>query len=161
MTTKRPFPSKHAAFTALLLGALTWVGMPQAHAAGEVKAVATFSILGDLVRQVGGERVDLTVLVGVGGDSHVFQPSPRQARDVGQAQVLFSNGLGYESWVQRLVKAANFKGRHVVASLGIEPLKATACSVTALSSCGARAGVLSRTGSAMLCSSAMNEILRT
>lgn len=124
MTTKRPFPSKHAAFTALLLGALTWVGMPQAHAAGEVKAVATFSILGDLVRQVGGERVDLTVLVGVGGDSHVFQPSPRQARDVGQAQVLFSNGLGYESWVQRLVKAANFKGRHVVASLGIEPLKA-------------------------------------
>ena len=56
--------------------ALAW----PAQAAGEVKAVATFSILGDLVRQVGGERVALTVLVGPGGDSHVFQPTPAQAR---------------------------------------------------------------------------------
>jgi zinc/manganese transport system substrate-binding protein len=125
MTTTHHFFGARAVVTSLLLSAFTWAGTPQAHAAGEVKAVATFSILGDLVRQVGGERVHITVLVGVGGDSHVFQPSPSQARDVGQAQVLFSNGLGYESWVQRLVQAANFKGRHVVVSQGVEPLKAS------------------------------------
>jgi len=110
-------------FSLLLVGSLL-MGAPKAHAAGEVKAVATFSILGDLVRQVGGERVDLTVLVGAGADSHVFQPSPAHARSVGQAQVLFSNGLGYETWVRRLVQAAKFEGRHVVASQGVDALKA-------------------------------------
>jgi zinc/manganese transport system substrate-binding protein len=116
--------SHRNALAALLLGATVWLGAPQAHAAGEVKAVATFSILGDLVRQVGGERVALTLLVGAGADSHVFQPSPAQARSVGQAQVLFSNGLGYESWARRLLQASNFKGRHVVVSQGVDTLKA-------------------------------------
>lgn len=95
-----------------------------AQAAGEVKAVATFSILGDFVRQVGGERVQVGVLVAAGSDAHVFQPSPAQARAVSQAQVVFSNGLGYESWVRRLLSSAGFKGRHAVATQGIEPLKA-------------------------------------
>ena len=94
------------------------------HAAGEVKAVATFSILGDFVRQVGGERVQVSVLVDAGSDAHVFQPSPTQARTVSQAQLVFSNGLGYESWVGRLLQSAGFKGVHVVATQGIEPLKA-------------------------------------
>ena len=94
------------------------------HAAGEVKAVATFSILGDFVRQVGGDRVQVSVLVDAGSDAHVFQPSPAQARTVSQAQVVFSNGLGYESWVGRLLQSAGFKGVHVVATQGIEPLKA-------------------------------------
>ena len=54
---------------------------------------------------------------------HVFQPSPTHARDVSQAAVLFSNGLGFEPWVKRLLEASNFKGKHVVASDGVEPLK--------------------------------------
>lgn len=95
---------------------------PFAHAAGEVKAVATFSILGDFVRQVGGERVQVSVLVQAGSDAHVFQPSPNQARTVSQAQLVFSNGLGYESWVKRLLQSAGFKGVHVTASQGIKPL---------------------------------------
>ncbi len=88
-----------------------------------VKAVASFSILGDLVRQVGGERVDVDVLVGPGSDAHVFQPTPAQARRVGQAQVVFSNGLGFEGWMSRLLKTAAYKGQQVVVSKGIEPLK--------------------------------------
>ncbi|WP_423459510.1 metal ABC transporter solute-binding protein, Zn/Mn family [Ottowia sp. VDI28] len=125
MTVKSHFLSKRKALAGLLLAVFAQLGASQVYAAGEVKAVATFSILGDLVRQVGGDRVNLTVLVGAGGDSHVFQSNPAQARSVGQAQVLFSNGLGYESWVRRLVQAAKFKGRHVVVSQGIETLKAT------------------------------------
>lgn len=88
-----------------------------------VKAVASFSIMGDLVRQVGGERVAVDVLVGPGSDAHVFQPTPAQARLVSQAQVVFSNGLGFEGWMSRLLKTAAYKGQQVVVSQGIKPLK--------------------------------------
>ncbi|MBV1730987.1 MAG: zinc ABC transporter substrate-binding protein, partial [Hydrogenophaga sp.] len=87
-----------------------------------VKAVASFSILGDLVRQVGGDRVAVEVLVGPGSDAHVFQPTPAQARLVGQAQIVFSNGLGFEGWMSRLLGTASYKGRHVVASRGIQAI---------------------------------------
>jgi len=89
-----------------------------------VKAVASFSILGDLVRQVGGDRVAVEVLVGPGSDAHVFQPTPSQAKRVGQAQIVFSNGLGFEGWMSRLLNTASYKGQHVVVSQGIKPLKA-------------------------------------
>ncbi|MDP3888118.1 metal ABC transporter solute-binding protein, Zn/Mn family [Hydrogenophaga sp.] len=91
-----------------------------------IKAVASFSILGDLVRQVGGDRVAVDVLVGPGSDAHVFQPTPSQARLVGQAQIVFSNGLGFEGWMSRLLNTASYKGRHVVVSQGIKPIKAEA-----------------------------------
>jgi zinc/manganese transport system substrate-binding protein len=91
-----------------------------------IKAVASFSILGDLVRQVGGDRVAVEVLVGPGGDAHVFQPTPSQARLVGQAQIVFSNGLGFEGWMSRLLNTAAYKGRHVVVSQGIKPITAEA-----------------------------------
>jgi zinc/manganese transport system substrate-binding protein len=97
--------------------------VPHARAAGEVKAVATFSILGNLVQEIAGDRVQLKVLVGPGGDGHVFQPSPSHARLVSQAAVLFSNGLGFEPWIGRLLDASGFQGAHVVASDGVEPLK--------------------------------------
>ena len=89
-----------------------------------IKAVASFSILGDLVRQVGGDRVAVDVLVGPGCDAHVFQPTPSQARLVGQAQIVVSNGLGFEGWMSRLLNTASYKGRHVVASRGVKPLQA-------------------------------------
>jgi len=86
---------------ALLLGL-----QPSSHAAPALQAVASFSILGDLVRQVGGDRVQVTVLVGPGADAHVYQPTPAQAKTVAQAQVLFSNGLGFEGWMARLLTSA-------------------------------------------------------
>ncbi|MEN9903541.1 MAG: hypothetical protein RLZZ555_106 [Pseudomonadota bacterium] len=89
-----------------------------------LRAVASFSILGDLVRQVGGERVEVEVLVGPGSDAHVYSPKPAQARQVGQAQVVFSNGMGFDGWMARLLKSAGFKGRHVIASEGVKPLQA-------------------------------------
>lgn len=102
----------------------TFTALP-AHAADApaVKAVATFSILGDLVRQVGGERVQVDVLVAPGGDAHVFQPKPTDAKTVGAAQVVFANGLGFEGWMGRLLKSANQKKAPVIVSEGIKPQK--------------------------------------
>jgi len=88
-----------------------------------LKAVATFSILGDLVRQVGGERVQVDVLVGPGGDAHVFQPKPTDAKTVAAAQVVFANGLGFEGWITRLLKAANHRQPPVIVSQGVKPQK--------------------------------------
>jgi zinc/manganese transport system substrate-binding protein len=98
---------------------------PALHAqtAAPVRAVASFSILGDLVKQVGGDRVSVEVLVGPGADAHVFQPSPSQARMVGQAQVIFYNGLGFEGWMERLLKTASYQGKSVVVSQGIKPIQ--------------------------------------
>ena len=93
-------------------------------AAPAVRAVASFSILGDIVRQVGGDRVEVTVLVGPGADAHVYQPTPTQAKTVTKAQVLFSNGLGFEGWMARLLKSANYKGTHVVVTQGADVLEA-------------------------------------
>ncbi|MEN9474117.1 MAG: hypothetical protein RIS48_837 [Pseudomonadota bacterium] len=99
---------------------------PAGAAEPALRAVASFSILGDLVRQVGGERVAVEVLVGPGSDAHVYSPKPAQAKQVGQAQLVLSNGMGFDGWMARLLKSAGFKGRHVVASAGIQPLKGAA-----------------------------------
>lgn len=107
------------ALSALVLATLS----APVHAQAPIEAVASFSILGDLVRQVGGERVQVNVLVGPGSDAHVFQPTPAQARMVGRAQVVFSNGLGFEGWMSRLLKTAGYKGQQVVVSQGIQPIK--------------------------------------
>ena len=110
----------------LSLALLCPLGLPalaQSVAEKPLRAVASFSILGDLVRQVGGDQVTVDVLVGPGADAHVFQPTPAQARQVAQAQVVFSNGLGFEGWMSRLLKTAGYKGRQVVVRQGIAALK--------------------------------------
>lgn len=86
-----------------------------------VRAIATFSILGDMVRQVGGERVQVITLVGPDGDGHVYQPTPADAKAVGSAQIVFVNGLGFEGWIDRLIAAAAFEEPVVVASKGLSP----------------------------------------
>src|SRR4029453_4926172 len=83
------------------------------------KVVATFSILGDLVNEVGGDRIELAVLVGADTDAHTYQPKPTDARALAAAQALVSNGLGYEGWIDRLAKAAPFKGHGIVATAGV------------------------------------------
>ena len=93
-----------------------------AHAAEKLPVTASFSILGDLVSQVGGDRVKVDVLVGPGADAHVFQPKPAQAKTVAQAKVVFVNGLGFEGWLPRLLKSANVKAKPVIVSAGITPL---------------------------------------
>jgi zinc/manganese transport system substrate-binding protein len=80
------------------------------------RVVASFSILGDLVRLAGAEA---QVLAGAGMDVHEFEPTPAHARMLAGADVLVSNGLGLEPWLGRLAKAAGFKGRTIVASAGV------------------------------------------
>ncbi len=89
--------------------------------ASPLPVVATFSILADLSRQVGGDRVGVTALVSPGSDVHVYEPSPDDARKVAAAKVLVVNGLGLEGWMDRLSKAAGSSARVVVASAGVKP----------------------------------------
>jgi zinc/manganese transport system substrate-binding protein len=89
----------------------------------KMPVVATFSILGDLVKNVGGDRVDVTALVGPNSDAHVYAPTPADARKVAAAKIVFVNGLGYEGWMTRLVKASGAKAPSVVASNGVKSRK--------------------------------------
>jgi zinc/manganese transport system substrate-binding protein len=113
-----------AAGTCLLAGGL-WSPDPaaaQERPPGKLKVIASFSILGDLVKNVGGGRLELATLVGANGNAHVYEPSPADARKVADAAVVFVNGLGFEGWLDRLVKASGTKAAIVVATKGIEPL---------------------------------------
>jgi zinc/manganese transport system substrate-binding protein len=92
------------------------------HAAEKVKAVTSFSILGDMVKQVGGDRVEITTLVGPNGDAHVFDPTPADAKTLVGADIFFINGLGLEGWMERLASSSGFNGKLVVASKGVKPL---------------------------------------
>ncbi|MEE8626647.1 MULTISPECIES: metal ABC transporter substrate-binding protein [Methylobacterium] len=87
------------------------------------RVVATFSILGDLVRQVGGERVAVTTLVGPNGDAHSFVPAPADAQAVAAARLVVVNGLGFEGWIDRLIKASGTKATVVVAARGVVPIE--------------------------------------
>jgi zinc/manganese transport system substrate-binding protein len=106
---------------ALMLAASLFGAPVNADAADKIKAVASFSILGDMVKQVGGDRIELATLVGPDGDAHVFEPTPADAKTLAGAQILFMNGLGFEGWMERLEKSSGFKGKVVVASEGVKP----------------------------------------
>lgn len=88
-----------------------------------LRVVASFSILADMTKQVGGEHVQVQSLVGPNSDAHVFDPSPRDAKALAQADVVVINGLGFEGWMDRLIKSSGFKGVLVVATKGIKPLE--------------------------------------
>jgi zinc/manganese transport system substrate-binding protein len=91
--------------------------------ADRLNVVASFSILGDLVRNVGGTSVNVTTLVGPDSDPHVYEPTPSDAKKVANARLLFVNGLGLEGWLPRLVQSAGNKATIVTATAGIAPLK--------------------------------------
>ena len=94
-----------------------------ARAQDRLNVVASFSILGDFVRNVGGDRVNVTTLVGPNSDAHVYVPTPADAKKVADAKLVFVNGLGFEGWMQRLVQSSGSKAIVVVASTNITPLK--------------------------------------
>jgi zinc/manganese transport system substrate-binding protein len=96
------------------------IGSRAAQAAGTVKAVASFSILADMVREVGGNRVEVASLVGPNGDAHVYEPTPGDVRSLAGAAIFFVNGLGLEGWLSRLEKSSGFKGKVVTASRGVK-----------------------------------------
>lgn len=90
-----------------------------------LKVVASFSILGDLAQQVGGERISVHTLVGPDADAHVFQPTPADAKTIAQAHVVIVNGLGFEGWITRLVKSSGYRGALIVASKGVKAIKSS------------------------------------
>jgi zinc/manganese transport system substrate-binding protein len=113
---------KHRVGLQIVLGLALSLGLSGgALAADKVKAVASFSILGDMVREVGGDRIELVTLVGPNGDAHVFSPTPADAKRLAAADIFFVNGLGFEGWIDRLEKSSGFAGKVVIASQGVKP----------------------------------------
>ena len=107
-----------SAATAVL--ALSLAAPSVARSDGPMPVVATFSILGDMVKRIGDEHVAVTTLVGPDGDTHVYQPTPADARAVSEAAILVVNGLQFEGWLDRLIDASDFRGVRVVATEGVE-----------------------------------------
>lgn len=94
----------------------------QANSTPPIDVVASFSILANITEEIGGPLVNVTSLVGPDADSHVFNPSPADAKSLARAQVVVINGLGFEGWIDRLVKSSGFKGELVIASKGVTPM---------------------------------------
>src|SRR6185295_4197675 len=107
----------------LVMLAATFAVLP-ARADDKLKAVASISIIGDLVKNVGGDRVDVATLVGPNSDAHVFSPTPLDAKTLGAAKAVFINGMGLEGWIARLAAAAGAKATPVVVTTGIAPRQA-------------------------------------
>lgn len=119
-------PSGGARFSyaGMLLAALLMALLAAAPARAETNrlpVVASFSILGDLVKSVGGERIDLTAIVGSDGDAHVYQPTPNDGRKLAGAKLVFVNGLGFEGWIDRLIAASKTKAKIVTATKSVAP----------------------------------------
>ncbi len=85
-----------------------------------LRAVATFSILADFVKQVGREHVVVSI-VGPNSDAHIYEPTPQDVRIVSAADIIFTNGFGFEGWLSRLIETSGCKGKIVVATEGIIP----------------------------------------
>lgn len=98
-------------------------GRSPADAQGDrpIRVVATYSILGDWVRQIGGDQVELTVLVGPEGDAHTYEPTPQDSVALAEADLLFENGLGFEVWLDRLFQASDSAAQRVVVTDSIKP----------------------------------------
>jgi len=94
-----------------------------ARAQQRLNVVASFSILGDFVRNVGGDRVNVTTLVGLNGDAHVYSPTPADAKKIADARLVVVNGLGLEGWLPRLVQSSGSKAGIVAATEGVAPRK--------------------------------------
>lgn len=107
-------------------GAATPAPSPVAAAASAPRIVASFSILADLVAQVAPPDAQVSALVGPDTDAHVFEPRPADGRRLLEAELVVVNGLGFEGWLDRLVRASGYRGPIAVASAGIEPRGAEA-----------------------------------
>jgi zinc/manganese transport system substrate-binding protein len=112
-----------------LCGALTILAAAlagPAFAADKMKVVATFSVIGDMVTNIAGDRVDLSTLVGPDGDTELYQPTLADGRTVADARIVFMNGLNeeFEPWLEGLLRQAQFKGTKIVVSRGAKTLEA-------------------------------------
>ena len=105
---------------ALALSLLAFAG--PASASDRLQVVASFSILGDMVRQVTGDLADVATIVGPDADAHLYQPNTADAKAVAGADIVFVNGLGFETWSDALINNAGGDASVVVATAGVEPI---------------------------------------
>jgi zinc/manganese transport system substrate-binding protein len=110
---------------AAALSVITFSATALPAAAEPLKVVASFSIIGDFAKNVGGDRIALTTLVGPNGDAHVYEPKPADAAVMTEADVVLVNGLHFEGFLQRLVEASATKATVVELTKGIEPIATT------------------------------------
>jgi zinc/manganese transport system substrate-binding protein len=113
-------------FVSIVVAALALAVAPvfaQQAAGGPLNVVATFSILGDFATNIGGDRVNVTTLVGPNSDTHVYTPTPSDAKKITDAKLVVVNGLGLEGWLPRLIKSSGGKAVTVVATKGIATRK--------------------------------------
>lgn len=103
---------------------LTLGGLAPAASAADLDVVASFSIIADFAKNVGGERVEVTTLVGPDGDAHVYEPRPADAAALEKANVVLVNGLEFEGFMKRLIETSGTKAPVVEVTKGIEPIKA-------------------------------------
>lgn len=101
----------------------SFAAMAAPASAKTVEAVASFTVLADMVRQVGGEHVHVISMVPPNGDPHEYEPTPDDAKHLKNADLVFNSGLGLESWFAKLAKASGYAGKPVVASDGIKTRK--------------------------------------
>jgi zinc/manganese transport system substrate-binding protein len=113
----------HSPMSRFWLICLALVTMAPSRAQDRLDAVACFSIIGDFVRNVGGDRVNVATLVGPNGDVHVYTPAPSDAKKIANAKLVVINGLGLEGWLPRLVQSSGSKAAIVTATTGIAPLR--------------------------------------
>ena len=111
-----------SSFLTLLWVVLAGAGGSTLAAETPVRVVVSFSILDDIVHEVGGRDVAVTSLIGRDANEHVFEPRPEQVRLLTQARLFVVNGLGLEGWLPRLVQSAQYRGLLVVATEGVAPL---------------------------------------
>ena len=88
--------------------------------AAPLKVVASFSILGDITKQIGSDDVDVTTLVAPDTDTHTYQPTPDDVKKMAKADMVIMNGLGFEGWLPRVIQSSGFRGNVVTASDGIK-----------------------------------------
>ena len=108
---------------AAIIASLLFASMSPVVAQDKLPVIASFSILGDIVNNVGGDRVVVKSLVGPNGDAHVYSPSPADAKTLADAKIIFTNGLGFEGWIGRLIKSSNTKAPNIVVSKGVKSRK--------------------------------------
>lgn len=106
----------------LFIAIVLFGGVSPVSASEPLPVVATFSILADMVRQVGGPHVVVTSLVGPNFDAHVFDPTPADAKRLAAAKLVVVNGLGFEGWMSRLIKSSGYKGPVLNASKGVKTI---------------------------------------
>jgi zinc/manganese transport system substrate-binding protein len=116
--------STRAQFRAIFAGVAILLGASVAGATERIKVVATFSVIGDMVANVAGDKVDLVTLVGPAGDTELFKPSLADGKSVAEAKIVFMNDLNdeFEPWLEPLLKQVKFSGAKIVVSRGAKTL---------------------------------------